>query len=559
MTKTILDCFPTVGHITKPRKGQVDVLQAIQKAFDDGYKNVLLEAPVGSGKSAIAIAASKFYGQAHILTPRKSLQDQYLEDFQTSGVALMKGRNAYPCTYPSQESTGVYEAVIKLIRQGGIPQPKFGQKTCDKGDCKSDPQALEKCTGAEWVSGERDEDGSYSPGYLTDATHPCPYHEAIDVAQTSDLIVHNLHSFIFQSYFAGRFTPRPLLVIDECHEIEGIVRGFAEVKLTLPFLVEESEIPTREECKTLDQWGIWFESFANKLSERQRVDGTTERSEFMLTIQKMTLLSDQFGEEFVFKCEEGINGKSMVFTFIPKNIGHLVDMYLLSYGDKRLLMSGTIYSKSTFCKKNGLKESETCFMRIGSSFPLDSRPIYFKKDYSVDTSHKTWDTNFTDMIQKITKVMNVFDDAKGLIHTPSYQASLTVFNALKSTGRAMMHTKDDFAESLNKFYAEKEPKVFLSPICAQGVDFKHDRARFQIVLRVPYANTSDPFVEYLVKEDFPGYNYQALVTFGQQIGRVNRSDDDFGATVLMDERFGKFLSRNRSVLPKWLLDAIIYK
>jgi Rad3-related DNA helicase len=198
-------------------------------------------------------------------------------------------------------------------------------------------------------------------------------------------------------------------------------------------------------------------------------------------------------------------------------------------------------------------------MRIGSSFPLESRPIYFKDDYKVDTSHKMWDTNFVEMIQKITKVMNIFDDAKGLIHTPSYQASLTIHNALKSTGRVMMHTKDDFAQKLEQFYDSEDPLVFLSPICQQGVDFKHDRARFQIILRVPYANTSDPFVEYLVKEDFPGYNYKALVIFGQQIGRVNRSEDDFGVTVLMDDRFGQFLSRNRSVLPKWLTDAVIYK
>jgi Rad3-related DNA helicase len=550
MTRTIIDCFPAVGHIKKPRKGQVDVLRAIQKAFEDGYKNVLLEAPVGSGKSAIAVTCGNFYGSSHVLTPRKSLQDQYLEDFSSDKMALMKGRNAYPCTFPSQDKGGMYEHVIELINLGGLPQPRPGSKTCDKGDCKNNAEAFMRCTGSVWDSRE----GAMVPG-----EYPCPYHVAIDVAQNRDMVVHNLHSFIFQSYFAARFQPRNLIVIDECHEIEDIVRGFAEVKLTLPFLLEPEDIPTREERPTLDSWGVWFETFAERLSTRERVDGTTERSEFLETIQKMTLFSDQFGEEFVFKYEEGQNGRSMLFTFIPKNIGHLVDKYLLSFGEKRLLMSGTIYNKATFCKKNGLKDSETCFMRIGSSFPLESRPIYFKDDYKVDTSHKMWDTNFVEMIQKITKVMNIFDDAKGLIHTPSYQASLTIHNALKSTGRVMMHTKDDFAQKLEQFYDSEDPLVFLSPICQQGVDFKHDRARFQIILRVPYANTSDPFVEYLVKEDFPGYNYKALVIFGQQIGRVNRSEDDFGVTVLMDDRFGQFLSRNRSVLPKWLTDAVIYK
>jgi ATP-dependent DNA helicase DinG len=124
----------------------------------------------------------------------------------------------------------------------------------------------------------------------------------------------------------------------------------------------------------------------------------------------------------------------------------------------------------------------------------------------------------------------------------------------------VIHDKDNFHEMLSKFYSsESSNKVFLSPICQQGVDFKYDRARFQIVIRVPYPNTSDPFVEHKVKNDFQWYNYEALVAFGQQVGRVNRSDDDFGATILLDERFGKFISKNKSVLPKWLTDAIIYK
>jgi Rad3-related DNA helicase len=551
MSRDILSFFPTNDHIKGPRKSQTQVLEAIDKAFKDGYKNVLLEAPVGSGKSAIAMTAAAYYGGAHILTPRKSLQDQYLDDFSGScEMALMKGRNAYPCTYPSQDSTGAYRRVISLIEAGKSVTPGPGSRTCDKGECKNNPEAFGKCTGAFWDSRE---------GKMVEGDHPCPYHVALDVAQRKSIVIHNLHSFIFQAHFAGRFEPRPILIVDECHEMEGIVRGFAEVKISIKLTFEKDDLPTKEDCPTMSHWSTWMERYADKFSERPRVDGTSERSEFMQTLEKMTLFSDKFGEEFVMRIEEGEDGRSTKFVFIPKNVGNLVDNFLLDYGDKRLLMSGTIYNKAQYCKDNGLKQDETCFMRIGSTFPLDSRPIYFKDDYKVDTSHKLWDENFVEMIQKITKVLNIFDDAKGLIHTPSYQASLTIYNALKSTGRIIKHDKDDFHARLNEFYNSKEPKVLLSPICQQGVDFKYDRARFQIVLRVPYANTSDPFVEHLVKEDFPKYNHQALVVFGQQIGRVNRADDDYGVTVLMDERFGKFLSRNRNILPKWLMDGVIYK
>lgn len=551
MTKNILDFFPTNDFIKGPRKSQAQVLAAIDKAFKDGYKNVLLEAPVGSGKSAIAMTVGAYYGTAHILTPRKSLQDQYMDDFVDScDLSLMKGRNAYPCTYPSSEKDGLYEHVVTLLKRGGVPSPGPGVRTCDKGECKNNVEAFQKCTGA-----ERD---PYT-GEMTQGDYPCPYHVAIEVAQRKSTVIHNLHSFIFQSYFAARFEPRDILVIDECHEIEGIVRGFAETKILIKVIIAPEDMPSKDDCPTIGHWGRWLERFTDRFSDRARVDGTSERSEFQDTLLKMEMLSESFGEEFVMRTEEGDDGRSTKFVFIPLKIGNLVSKYLLDFGVRRLLMSGTIYNKAQFCKDNGLNPEETCFMRIGSTFPLDSRPIYFKKDYMVDTSHKMWDANFTEMIQKIVKVMNIFDDAKGLIHTPSYQASLTIYNALRSTDRVIKHDKDDFNAKLNEFYNSEEPKVFLSPICQQGVDFKHDRARFQIVIRVPYANTSDPFVEHLVKNDFPKYNHQALVVFGQQIGRVNRAEDDYGVTVLMDERFGKFLSRNKNILPKWLNDAVIYK
>jgi Rad3-related DNA helicase len=123
----------------------------------------------------------------------------------------------------------------------------------------------------------------------------------------------------------------------------------------------------------------------------------------------------------------------------------------------------------------------------------------------------------------------------------------------------MTHGKNDTQEKLQLFYDSKDPLVFVSPVCQQGVDFKGDRARFQIILRVPYLNTSDAFVSHKVQNDFPWYNYQALITWGQQIGRINRSEDDYGATFLMDSRFNKFITRNLSKIPKWVQSAIVWK
>lgn len=522
-----------------PRSTQVDVLKAIEKAFKDGYKNVLLEAPVGSGKSAMAVTVAKYYGTSHVLTPRKSLQNQYSEDFLDKGVVLMKGRNAYPCTYPSFENTE-YTGVIRQIQAGKVIPISRGELTCSDGPCISNgSMAKDRCTAKE--------------------EYPCPYNVAIETAQKSDIIVHNLHSFIYQTYYTGHFDKRDIIIIDECHEVEGIIRDFAARKVSIPKFITDADMPGENELKTLTDWAGWLGKYKTNFSSKLDIFGSSDQDKFEDTIQSLLDLSDRFGEKFVPNVERDAFLKKTKFTFIPEYIGNLVNQYLLEFGGKRLLMSGTIYNKSVFCRNIGLKEEETCFIRCGSTFPKKNRPIYFKPDYRVDTSHKLWDENFQEMVSNIKTVMEVFDDVKGLIHIPSYHTGISIEAALKDSGRILNHTKDNFQQTLDTFYASEEPLVLLSPICQQGVDFKYDRARFQIVLRVPYANTSDAFTSYKVKNDFQWYNYQALVVFGQMIGRVNRAEDDFGVTVLLDDRFGKFLSKNRMVLPKWLTDAVIYK
>lgn len=525
----MIENFP----LDEPRAGQRVVLEAIEKAFTKGYKNVLLEAPVGSGKSAIAITVAQWLRSidprpTHILTPRKSLQDQYWEDFHHLDLCLMKGRSAYPCTFDKSEKE--YQNVSQCIKSGG--RHIFSGTSCAEGPCTTKHKIKPICT----KNGQK----------------PCPYQIAIGAAQQKPTIVHNLHSFIFQAYFGENFDVREIMIIDECHEIEGIIRGFATKVVSVPVISR----PPHEWTK-LSDWVEWFKTFTNNFSTVVSAStGISPREKFEQTLEELLELAGYgFEEGFVVDIQEE-RGKTS-FEFIPDNISGLTERFLLSFGKKRLLMSGTIYDKDTFCKANGLVPGETCFLRIGSTMPIAKRPIYMKKQYMVDTSHKHWNDNFKGMVSSILQVFEAFPDVKGLIHTPSYKASLELELALRDTGRVVVHDAKNFAEVLEKFYASTENQVLLSPVCQQGVDFKYDRARFQIVLRVPYLNTSSKFVERKVKKDFPWYNHQAMVIFGQQAGRVNRADDDEGTTVLLDSRFPGFIAKNHAKFPKWLLDAII--
>lgn len=522
--KSILDYFP----LEKPRATQAAVIKQIHQAITDGTKVIILEAPVGSGKSAIAMTIARWLDDAHVLTPRKSLQGQYFDDFNED-VVLMKGRGAYPCSY--HEDHKFHKKVIKLIEKGNSPKPIDQEHSTAQGPCRNSPSIFRKCM---------------------DEFAICPYHAAIEVAQKSGIIVHNLHSFIFQAHFGSHFEKRKVMIIDEAHQVENIIRGFTIKKVRVAKLIEEQEEPG--EFQTLAEWADYFDN-KNFLPKNANEEYITT---YYDGLEKMRSISENFGS-FIVERENNTAFNETRFKFIPESIGNMASTLLFNYGETVILMSGTIYDKRQFCKNVGLNSADAMFIKVGSSFPLKSRPIYMKDDYMVDTSHKMWDDNFGEIIEKINTVCDKFPDVKGLIHAPSYDAAMHLTRNLVMAGnnRIVMHQKDDFQEKLNEFFQSTGNDIFVSPVCSEGVDFKGDRARFQIILRVPYANTGDAFMGYKVKTDFPWYNYQALVTFGQQIGRVNRSENDFGVTVLIDSRFVQFVNRNRNILPKWLMDAII--
>lgn len=523
-----LELFP----LAQPRPTQIQVVTEVEKAYANGYRYVILEAPVGSGKSAIAITFARLFGNSHIITPKKSLQNQYFSDFDEH-VVLMKGRAAYPCTKGFADST--YTQIIQQIVKGSVEPPHKLEISCGNAPCLDDKQVFKDCT----------------------LDRDCPYHVAIQTAENSPHIIHNLHSFIFQMAFAARFTERNIMIVDEAHEIESMIRDFISKKITLPKALPVETLPL--DFKYIDQWCDWFlqENFVNMFSNVKM--GNKEESEREKYIDRIELLksySETYGNKFVVVKEIDPLIRKSKFTFIPENIGAAAHTLLFQYGRKVLLMSGTIYNKELFCRNLNINPEQAYFMRLDSSFPISSRPIYMKNEYMVDTSHAKWHENFPRLIEIIKTVMDKFPDTKGLIHTPSYNASLQIAAALKDK-RIVTHDKDNFLTRLVKFFDGKDNKVFMSPTCQQGVDFKDDRARFQIIIRVPYPNTNDPFIEKKVKTDFPWYNYQTLVLFGQQIGRINRSEQDFGITVLIDERFSKFISRNKKAIPRWIHSAIV--
>lgn len=343
------------------------------------------------------------------------------------------------------------------------------------------------------------------------------------------------------------------MIIDEGHRIEAILRDFAKFSITLPGMLGSDEERSKwENFEDIDDWQRYF-------TERRFVPQDEEnKKKYLDRIEKLVCMVGDFPNmwnRFAVQCEEQFHRGATKFELTPEKLGGLPQRLLYDGGEITVIMSGTIYDKEMFCRDRGIDSKSTYFIRIGSTFPVESRPIIMKEAYMVDTSHKMWMENLPEIAGKLREILAVFGDVKGVIHVPSYRAAVDIMTAVRDP-RLVTHIPEDSQERLSEFYGRTDNSVYVSPTCYEGVDFKFDRARFQVILRIPYLNAGDEFVAMKMKHDFAWYNYQALITFGQQVGRVNRSEKDFGVTILMDSRFPKFIRKNKSKLPKWLLQAI---
>ena len=165
------DNFPFKSY--RPR--QKETIYDILKSFTN-YDNVILESPVGTGKSVIAATVANFFKTCYYVTIQKFLMEQITNDFEW--IIPLKGRNSYPCWFMNDylKSNKSYYA--------------------DKGKCiQTNKPYLKICA-----------DGQQ-----------CKYRNQLEIAMKAEQVLFNFSSFLHQRVYANKFMdPKKMLIVDEC-------------------------------------------------------------------------------------------------------------------------------------------------------------------------------------------------------------------------------------------------------------------------------------------------------------------------------------------------------
>ena len=232
-----------LGKRYRYREGQVEMARLVRQALVEG-RPAVLEAGTGCGKSfAYLIPLMASGARAFISTANKTLQTQLWEkDIPTLRqvversftAALLKGRSNYVCLFKLGEAR--QQVALPGLEDDLARLPERLRKT-PSGDVEDMrlPLRLREAV----TAGQHDCLGKECPHFAT-----CYYEQAKLQAEKADLVVVN-HALLAFNLAMPFLSPRPVVVVDEAHELERYVVNALRLGLeyaTIPGLINDDVV-----------------------------------------------------------------------------------------------------------------------------------------------------------------------------------------------------------------------------------------------------------------------------------------------------------------------------
>jgi Rad3-related DNA helicase len=526
------------GHY--PRNSQIKLINKINWAIGEGYKYIILEAGTGIGKSAIATTLANMYEDSYILTMTKQLQEQYLDDFGDMLVEI-KGRGNYKCNY--------------------------------KGNC-------DFCIKAE---------------YNLRKCSDCEYNQAFKKAVEAKNVITN-YDYL---YYAGVANPlldsRELLILDEAHNLERKMLMLSSSELNREYISTKFGIdifePLMYGTKSINELkrnpDYWIELCDDLIKECKKrikkIEGDADKSvqvtldEFESNpskysnfdyIEKQNLEQDM--KSFA-SISLGLSYKELIIDLPDKKsiLNNAMDISaefkpysvlddtqnLLKLGNVCIFLTGTLGSKDKFCEWNNINPDETYYIYEKSPFDVAKRPIYVDFVGRMSGFRRgipKWKNKRA--INKIKEILDMHKNEKGVIHTSSNEQAFWIIDQLREYN-LMFVGGEDRNRTLKEFAESKENIILIGASIKDGVDFKGDLCRFQIVFKVPYPQLNEQ-VKYRRDLDPKWFYYQTVMALMQAYGRGIRDSDDYCVMYIIDSSFKQLFDYNRGFFNEYFAEAI---
>jgi len=535
-----------------PRKEQQDCIDFIDSQYKSNKENkfFLLNLPVGSGKSHLALMIADWYlknvhggAKIDIITNSKLLQDQYITTYDS--INDLKGKENYSC---QQYACSCAQ---------GAEFNRLNKTTCDS----------------------------------------CPHSSARDGFISGKVSLTNFYLYILYALYMPKMLESRssnVLIVDEAHSFDDVMSDFISIKITenivkkLKFSNEDSILKDLKRVKNISDYIDFLKSLqgevANTIMDIEKSLGSQKRNPKMdkrdnklsklfgtknvdtKLMQVITDLTQYQSKIEVFLKEYEANPNNWVLetnynektkqkelSLEPIWAFDYLDKYVFSKYDMVFLMSGTILDKSLFCQLNGLDVRKAVYYSIDSPFPVQNRPVFYMPLGKMSYSKK--EDTFKNYVTYIQKILNKYPDKKGIVHTNSFELASWFARDVKDP-RLVYHDSSNKDEVLREHFETDKSSVIVSPSMDTGVSFDDDKARFQVIAKVPYPSLASQKNKLRQKMNPDWYAWRTVGSVCQMAGRPIRSVDDYADTIIIDSNFGDLLRYSGHFFPQWFLDSI---
>lgn len=514
--------FESIFPFDTPRQNQREVVEQILKAFET-KDFVILNAPVGFGKSAVAMAVSNHFDESYILTKQKSLQDQYTESFSNNKKELhtVYGKSNYKC---------------KMA-------PTL---TCDFGVCAYD---------------------RLTTGGKVKTCPDCEYYNARNNCFKHKFAVMNYDYFLNITKTENELVSKSnLLVLDECHSLEEIIVNFCTLTLDKVELAKHRfnfKMPNLN-IADLNKIGwlreVAIDAFRQKRDELKKHikslgEGDRTLPKLISNYNYVNGLHSTAEKLLQFNSDKQIlvvHEKEDSLTYKPLHCSEFAKDIIFKWGEKTLLMSATVFGSDVFTKSLNIKDFE--WIDMPSTFPKENSPKILRP--SGKMSYKFKQQTLPNLTKNIADILDDHEGEKGIIHTVSYDVCEFICDKIGGN-RLIAPRGRDRDRQLREYMNDKDnDRVLISPSLNEGISLDGDLSRFAIICKVPYASLGDKWIAARLKESQNWYNVKTAQSIVQMCGRSIRSETDYAVTYFLDSDFVDFFKRNHSLFPNWWLETL---
>ena len=502
-------------------------------------KFLVMNAPTGTGKSLGYTAAMMQYvleekDRALVVLKTKQLQDQYGRDFGEVSRDL-RGKGNYPC--------------VADLGQGFLWEEEKGVLMADKAPCKV---GKETCP-LMW--------------------NGCPYWGDLREAQRARIVSTNYHLWMAQALgkegkeveegeeidekvgLLGQFG---MIVMDEVHGAGDALCGYMSVDFD-EWKVGRVSGERMPKGDGVQEWRQWAKLVGVDVEERLRKVGRSqleERSRLGNMAKDLRKFGRWADEHWVMvRWQRGDRGQYRGVKWMPVWPGKFFGM--ISEGAKKVVLTSATISKKTV-KLLGVEEGEMEYREFPAVFDKKRRPVYYSPVARLDSkgSEFTQRAELQKAIEFVARLAGKRQGKRGLVQAVSYARTQRVVEGLRALGiKVIGHESGGLREAVERFKRSEKGTVLVSPAASEGVDLPYEMCEWQVILKVPFADSRDPVMKKRAEEDSDYPFYLIAQEVLQMCGRIVRAKDDFGETFITDEHWGWVQKRVKGFMPMWFWES----